>query len=80
MENYLKGKKKLENANHELSNTKAFSNLKTGLPAQDVNKVEITSGEGQPTVECVTQDGRITKIIVTCKCGELIELNCKYGP
>jgi hypothetical protein len=80
MENYLKGKQKLEAASKQLDSVKSFSNIKRGLPVQDISKVEINSGEGQPVVECVTQDGRITRIIITCKCGEQIELNCKYGP
>ena len=80
MENYLKGKKKLEASGKELKNIRSFAETKGGLPMQDVSKVEIKAEEGKPLVECVTQDGRITRIIITCKCGEQIELNCKYGP
>ena len=80
MENYLKGKKKIEASGNELKSVKTFAEAKSGLPVQDVSKVEIKAEEGQPVVECVTQDGRITRIIITCKCGEQIELNCKYGP
>jgi membrane-bound ClpP family serine protease len=29
-------------------------------------------------VELVTEKGVVQKIIVTCKCGERIELTCKY--
>lgn len=80
MDNYLKGKKKIEASGKELKSIKTFAEAKGGLPVQDVSKVEIKAEEGQPIVECVTQDGRITRIIITCKCGEQIELNCKYGP
>ena len=29
-------------------------------------------------VELVTEKGVVQKIIVTCKCGERVELKCKY--
>ena len=80
MENYLKGKKRLEATGKQLGSVKTLSEVKSGLPIQDVSKMEISSEAGQPVVECITQDGRITRILITCKCGEQIELNCKYGP
>ncbi len=79
MESYLKGKKRLDEPSAKLSELKSMSQASSGIPAQDLNKVEIASGEDAARVECVTQDGRITKIIVYCKCGDQIELNCKYG-
>lgn len=33
---------------------------------------------GQPEVECVKQGNRVTRIIVTCGCGERIEIDCVY--
>ncbi len=80
MENYLKGKKKVDDVAQQLQSVKRMSVSNTGLPHQDVNRKEISSEDGGPKVECITQDGRITKILVTCTCGEQIELNCQYGP
>lgn len=45
------------------------------------------SGEGaesnqctsEPSVEIVKKDGVVEKIVVTCKCGEIIEINCDYN-
>lgn len=33
---------------------------------------------GAPEVECVKQGNRVTRIIVTCGCGERIEIDCVY--
>lgn len=30
------------------------------------------------SVECVRQGDRVTKLIVTCSCGERIEIDCHY--
>ena len=31
-----------------------------------------------PTVECVKQGDKVTRLIVTCTCGERIEIECIY--
>lgn len=33
---------------------------------------------GGPTVEAVKQGDKITRLIVTCSCGERIEIDCLY--
>lgn len=33
----------------------------------------------QPRVETVHEDGRVTRILITCADGNLIELDCHYG-
>jgi len=79
MENYLKGKRKIEDSCTHLESVKRSLSINTGLPNQEKNKIEIAGKEGQPTIECITKDGRIIRILITCTCGEQIELNCKYG-
>ncbi len=32
------------------------------------------------TVEAIKEGDRVTKLIVTCKCGEKIEILCAYSP
>lgn len=45
----------------------------------DIAKVEVvSSADGQPRVELVTEGGVIRTIIVTCRCGERVELKCHY--
>ena len=32
----------------------------------------------EPTVELITNNGRIEKVVVTCSCSRRIELDCTY--
>jgi hypothetical protein len=34
--------------------------------------------EGGPSVECVKQGEKVVRLIVTCSCGEKIEIECLY--
>lgn len=36
-----------------------------------------SSGKG-PTVECIKQGEKVVRMIVTCSCGERIEIECLY--
>lgn len=41
----------------------------------------VTSHAHQPSVECVKKGDKVTHLIVTCACGERIEIDCLYaGP
>ena len=35
-------------------------------------------GEGGSRVAYVTEAGRVTKIVVTCACGQVTEIDCRY--
>lgn len=35
-------------------------------------------GEGGSTVQYVSEAGKVVKILVTCKCGQVTEIDCKY--
>lgn len=37
------------------------------------------AGEGATRVECVREGDRVARVIVTCACGERIEIDCLYG-
>lgn len=43
-------------------------------------KAKIVSGDcdGGPTVECVKQGDKVIRLVVTCSCGEKIEIECVY--
>ncbi len=34
----------------------------------------------EATIETIKEGDRVTKLIVTCKCGEKIEILCAYAP
>ena len=80
MDNYLKGRQSHNpSQSDKLEKLKSLKKPATALPAKDIKHVEVVSGPGQPQVECVTQDGKVTRILITCRCGEQIELICHYG-
>jgi len=37
-----------------------------------------SSRHGSPTIECVKQGDKVMRLIVTCSCGERIEIECLY--
>ena len=37
-------------------------------------------GEHDASVEAIKEGERVVKLIVTCRCGERIEILCAYGP
>ena len=50
------------------------------LPASGRSHAHAVATEpgGKPQVEMVQVEGRIERIIVTCGCGERIEIECEY--
>lgn len=51
----------------------------TGLAqALGVPSARVTSGHGTPTIECVKQGDKVMRLVVTCSCGERIEIECLY--
>jgi hypothetical protein len=34
--------------------------------------------KAEPSVEAISNNGRIEKIVVTCSCGEKVEIECNY--
>ena len=45
----------------------------------DSSQLEEICGESGSRVSYLTEDGRVTRIIVTCDCGKVTEIDCKYG-
>jgi hypothetical protein len=43
----------------------------------NLHKDHAHNGPG-PTVECMKQGDKVTRLIVTCSCGERIEIECLY--
>ncbi len=40
--------------------------------------VEESEGESGSHVSYVAEEGRVTKIVVTCACGQVTEIDCNY--
>lgn len=49
-------------------------------PAPGGVTVRAASGSHASTVECVREGDRITRLVVTCSCGERTEIDCLYAP
>lgn len=52
-------------------------NIATGPLARAVALGQKHGSQG-PTVECVKQGEKVMRLIVTCSCGERIEVECIY--
>jgi len=49
-----------------------------GLLARAIATGQQKQGSPGPTVECVKQGEKVMRLIVTCSCGERIEVECIY--
>jgi hypothetical protein len=48
------------------------------LPADRLRVAPFETGSASPTIEVVKQGDKVTRLIVTCTCGEHIEIECLY--
>lgn len=80
MDSYLSGRERVGDA------PKAKEPMKLGPktlgkltqpPSADAEQKE-ECGEGGSRVAYVTENGRVTKIVVTCACGQVTEIDCAY--
>lgn len=83
MENFLSGR---ENLGDKTKQSKAKSRERSGL-SQEWEEISQGSeeavlneekGDGGSRVSYITEDGRVTKIVVTCACGQVTEIDCDY--
>jgi hypothetical protein len=47
-------------------------------PADGLKVAPFDTGAGSPNIEVVKQGEKVTRLIVTCTCGERIEIECLY--
>ena len=86
MENFLKGREKIGKVRIRGEKTaSALSSLKEepdasqeNQNASNVTKAIPQHDPSSPLVELISQDGRITRIKITCTCGQVTELECEY--
>ena len=51
------------------------------LEAAFLGAAHAAAGDGHDvSVEAIKEGERVTKLIVTCRCGDRIEILCAYGP
>ena len=82
MDSYLTGREKLggEQKAKDAPAILPQSALQKLNSPLDESAIESCSeqGEAGSQVEYVTQDGRVTRIVVTCACGQVTEIDCAY--
>ncbi len=85
MKDYLDGRKRVDLFGPEGDSGEQVVTPKESAvtpPAEDeaepMKSVRVPCAEGGPQVEAVMSSGRVRRIIVTCTCGERVELECDY--
>ncbi len=82
MESFLKGREKVGKA--KLPREKAGGLAGLGGAAEQARPPAAPAAghrpgnPHEPKVELVAEDGVVSKIVVTCTCGQRIELMCEY--
>ncbi|PTY08780.1 hypothetical protein DB347_04195 [Opitutaceae bacterium EW11] len=76
MKPFLSGRAQVPNASLQSS----FASVReSGIRVVGHSHVKTgAEGDAQPTVECVKQGDKVVRLIVTCTCGEKIEIDCVY--
>lgn len=73
---HLGDRKKSKDSLQLSSAPESFGQL-AAPPAKDAAEAEVC-GEGGSKIAYVTEEGRVSKIVVTCNCGQVTEIDCKY--
>lgn len=47
-------------------------------PTAEEAELQEECGEGGSKVQYLMDDGRVSKIVVTCACGQVTEIDCSY--
>ncbi|MDQ8185962.1 hypothetical protein [Pelagicoccus sp. SDUM812002] len=82
MDSYLSGREQLGESKKKKDSlnlpavSQGFGQL--AAPESEDHEENEVCGEGGSKVAYVSEDGRVTKIVVTCNCGQITEIDCKY--
>ncbi len=82
MDSFLSGREKVgdqpkPSESMEPSGSGGLGDFQLKAPI-DSSQLEEECGESGSRVSYLKEDGRVTKIIVTCACGQVTEVDCKY--
>ena len=83
MDNFLSGR---EHLGDQPKRSDGQSRKRSGLttefedtsPESEDAVLNEEKGEGGSRVSYITEEGRVTKIVVTCSCGQVTEIDCDY--
>ncbi|MDQ8202553.1 hypothetical protein [Pelagicoccus sp. SDUM812003] len=81
MDSYLSGRERVGDSPKSREDPKQLGQKPLGelvLPEAADAELKEDCGEGGSRVAYVTENGRVTKIVVTCNCGQVTEIDCRY--
>lgn len=82
MDSYLSGREQLgesKKAKDSMQLSAPAGGFGQLAPPESENQEESeVCGEGGSKVAYVSENGKVTKIVVTCNCGQVTEIDCKY--
>lgn len=83
MENFLSGREHLgDQPKQSQAQRRKRKGLNEGFanmtPESEDVVLKEDKGEGGSRVSYITEEGRVSKIVVTCSCGQITEIDCDY--
>lgn len=80
MKSFLSGRPQVSaNALQPVADSKVFDSARVISHAHHKGGTMPPHGNA-PAIECIKQGDKVTRIVVTCSCGERIEIDCMYSP
>lgn len=76
MKSFLSGRQQISGGGLQPMTNAVAKPAISGLPGHGHGKDAPSSGGA--TVQCIKQGDQIVRLIVTCTCGEKIEIDCLY--
>jgi len=75
MKSFLSGR-----SQHDQPSLRPAASVSGGLTGLVKNQGHAghANASAAPTVECIRQGDKVTRLIITCTCGERIEVDCLY--
>ena len=71
------GLPELNTATEKPSKSTRVSDVEAHEELEDV-KIEGESSQAHPKVQLLMEDGKVSRILITCTCGKCTELECNY--
>lgn len=84
MEDFLKDREVISRSTSEpgsaapVATLPPLDHVEPAAPVRPVAQSQEETGEHGTRVETVVEKGRVTRLIVTCTCGNVTEIECRY--
>ena len=84
MDDFLIGREVISRSNPDQTASEApvtlppLEHASPGLSGPEIASAQSETGAHGTRVETVVERGRVTKLIITCTCGNVTEIDCRY--